>query len=246
MVLNTGHWPLGHKFFSRKHVLVRRESFPDRVRQPSEIFPEFCDLVCLGWYLTLGSPSESGIQMPDESRELTAHERARADAEFVRALTDEQLGLLRYVTTLLGDPEAARNVVQETNMVLWQKASDFEVGTNFTAWARKVAYWQTMAFLRDRKRDAHVFSEELVQQLASRTEVSTDELSRRLALRDCMKKLPREQFNVLLQKYEEELSVTEIANRTGKTTSAIKMSLVRSRRWLLQCIEARMAEGELR
>ncbi len=182
----------------------------------------------------------------DESPESIVDERARADSEFVRALTNEQLGLLRYVTTLLGDPEAARNVVQETNMVLWQKQSDFEVGTNFTAWARKVAYWQTMAYLRDRKRDAHVFSEELVQQLASRTDASTDELVKRLALRDCMKKLPREHFNVLLQKYEEDLSVTEIANRSGKTASAVKMSLVRSRRWLLECIDARMAEGELR
>ncbi len=61
-----------------------------------------------------------------------------------------------------------------------------------------------------------------------------------------MKKLPREHFNVLLQKYEEDLSVTEIANRSGKTASAVKMSLVRSRRWLLECIDARMAEGELR
>ncbi len=61
------------------------------------------------------------MHTPDESPESIVDERARADSEFVRALTNEQLGLLRYVTTLLGDPEAARNVVQETNMVLWQK-----------------------------------------------------------------------------------------------------------------------------
>jgi hypothetical protein len=41
MVLNTGHWPLGHKLFSRKHVLVRRESFPDRVGSQARFFLNF-------------------------------------------------------------------------------------------------------------------------------------------------------------------------------------------------------------
>jgi DNA-directed RNA polymerase specialized sigma24 family protein len=54
-----------------------------------------------------------------------------------------------------GDLHDARDVLLETNLVLWQKIGEFEPGSNFGAWARKIAYFQALAFLRDRKRKAN-------------------------------------------------------------------------------------------
>ena len=87
--------------------------------------------------------------------------------EFVRLLTGEQTSLFAYIATLLGDVNDASNVLQQTNMVLWKKADEFAPGTSFHAWARKVAYFQTLAYIRDKKRDKLVFDEELVLQLAA-------------------------------------------------------------------------------
>lgn len=102
-------------------------------------------------------------------------ESARSNqGDFVQSLTKAQLGLLRYITALVGNTDAANNILQETNLLLWQKADEFTAGTNFDAWATKVAYWQVKAYVRDRGRDRHVFSEELVTQLAESSEDATE------------------------------------------------------------------------
>ncbi len=54
-----------------------------------------------------------------------------------------------YTRTLLPNAENARDVLQETNIVLWRKRNEFKPGTDFVAWACKVAYYQALSFLRD-------------------------------------------------------------------------------------------------
>jgi RNA polymerase sigma-70 factor (ECF subfamily) len=86
-----------------------------------------------------------------------------AEKEFVFQLTDWQGRLFGYLMSLLGN---VHDVLQETNLVLWRKIDGFEPGTDFAAWARSVAYFQSLAFLRDRKRDRHIFDDDLLQQIA--------------------------------------------------------------------------------
>lgn len=164
----------------------------------------------------------------DESREA-----------FVQLLTGAQTRLFGYITTLLGDVNDASNVLQQTNMVLWRKADQFSSGTDFHAWALKIAYYQTLAHLRDRKRDRHVFDEVLVQQLASRCS-ETDEDERRLALRHCLGHLSEDQLDLLRQRYGPGRSILEIAKQRRKSASAIKMALCRLRQSLARCIEGQL------
>jgi DNA-directed RNA polymerase specialized sigma24 family protein len=56
-------------------------------------------------------------------------------ARYVQLLTDHQRGLFAYVVSLLGDVNESQNVLQETNMVLWRRSTDFVEGTDFGAWA---------------------------------------------------------------------------------------------------------------
>src|SRR5262245_43171691 len=125
---------------------------------------------------------------------------AESRDEFVRLLTGEQTSLFSYIATLLGDVNDASNVLQQTNMVLWRKADEFEAGTSFHAWARKVAYFQTLAYIRDMKRDKLVFDEELILQLADRPTIE-DEDERRIALRHCLGTLSESSLELLQQRY---------------------------------------------
>jgi len=166
--------------------------------------------------------------------------RDNADESFVQLLTAEQFKLLRYIAVLLGDPEAARNVLQDTNLVLWRKASEFQPGSNFSAWARKVAYWEVRAYVRDEKRDRHVFSEEVIEQLA---EHSTDEpydAEMRVSLRHCLQHISKSNLNILQKRYEEGMSISALAKQFGKSDSAMKVGLLRLRRALLKCIRQRL------
>lgn len=171
--------------------------------------------------------------------------RGEVDEAFVQLLTAEQFRLLQYIAMLLGDPHAANNVLQETNLVLWRKSGEFQPGTSFSAWARQVAYWQVQAYVRDRRRDRHVFSEQLIDQLANRDYETIDEAENRIALRHCLKQVSNSNLQLLRQRYEQGLSIASLAQRLGRTQSAVKVGLMRIRRALLKCIEKQLAEHGL-
>jgi RNA polymerase sigma-70 factor, ECF subfamily len=166
--------------------------------------------------------------------------RDSADENFVQLLTAEQFKLLRYIAILLGDPEAARNVLQDTNLVLWRKASEFQPGSNFSAWARKVAYWEVRAYVRDEKRDRHVFSEEVIEQLAEQTSEEPYDAEMRVSLRHCLQHISKSNLHILQKRYEEGMSISALAKQFGKSDSAMKVGLLRLRRALLKCIRQRL------
>lgn len=161
---------------------------------------------------------------------------------FVQLLTSIQLKLLHYIAMLLGDPNEAANVLQETNLVLWRKAEDFKMGTNFSAWAHQVAYWQVQAYVRDRKRDRHVFDEALIGQLANHEPEMTVEPEVRVALRHCLSQVSARNRDMLRQRYEGGQSIATLADRLGKTPSAVKVGLMRVRKALLKCIQHKLAK----
>jgi RNA polymerase sigma-70 factor (ECF subfamily) len=164
-----------------------------------------------------------------------------AEKEFVSELTDWQNRLFGYLFTLLGNVHDARDVLQETNLVLWQKMGDFQTGTDFGAWARKCAYFQALAFLRNRKRDKHLFDDDLLALLADeRIEIFDNDEERRLALRDCLSQLPENQRRLLDLRYKDEVPVKRLANDAGKNESAMKMILMRIREALHTCIESKL------
>jgi RNA polymerase sigma-70 factor, ECF subfamily len=169
-------------------------------------------------------------------------DRGSADESFVQLLTAEQFKLLHYIAVLLGDPEAARNVLQDTNLVLWRKASQFQRGSNFSAWARKVAYWEVRAYARDEKRDRHVFSEEVIEQLAEQTAEDPFDAEVRVSLRHCLQHISKSNLQLLEKRYEEGMSISALAKLFGKTDSAMRVGLMRLRRALLKCIRQRVDE----
>ena len=170
------------------------------------------------------------------------------DKEFVYLLTDWQNRLFGYLVTLLGNVHDAHDVLQETNLVLWRKMDDFTQGSDFGAWARKCAYFQALAFLRDRKRDRHLFDDDLLAQFAQFAEEATDAEheagDRILAMRDCLSRLPDRQRQLINLRYGQNQSVRQLAEDTDKKESAMKMMLMRIRQSLHTCIELKLKEVE--
>ena len=225
-----------------------RDAAIQRCRHRTELRGKF------QYSITKGQKSE-GITMPETSpgdpladpprqHEATSNTPINPEAwqeSFVSLLTAEQANLHRYILTLLGNYDAASNVLQETNLVLWRKVDQFESGTSFSAWSRKIAYWQTLAYLRDRKRDKHVFSEELVRQLSARSVLEIDVSETRIALRHCLAELTSRHRNLIKERYGKNLSIGDMAKKLGDQPSAVKVRLHRIRRALQQCIEKQMA-----
>ena len=159
--------------------------------------------------------------------------------ELVGWLTRSQGWLYGYVLTLLPNREAARDVLQQVNLVIWRKADTFDPSRSFLGWAASIAHFQVQAYLRDRRRDRHRFDETLLNSLAREAEAVPEEdpSDREVALRRCLDKLPAKDRELVLARYRPDASVQALAEQFQKTANAISRSLYRIRGLLGTCIE---------
>jgi len=172
-------------------------------------------------------------------------DRSELTERFVSELTSNQPRLFAYVMSLLRNPDEARDVLQETNLVLWKKLEEYAEIVSFEAWSTKVAYFQVLAFRRDRGRDRHQFDDQLITTIATAAEQATQNTNQRLRfLNKCIEKLSESHRDLLNNRYSKQKSVKELAETMGKTPAALGMTLYRVRRLLLDCVEAKLlAEG---
>lgn len=161
----------------------------------------------------------------------------------VMQITACQSRLYAYILTLTGDREQARDVLQETNLVLWRKAQEFELGTNFIAWAFKIARYQVMASRQKIARDKLVFDDELLTDMADIFDDEDRFDERQDALGRCIEEIAPNHRNMLRIRYSDGLSVKEMASRLNKSANAIAKVLHRTRIALMKCIEQRVSEG---
>ena len=159
-------------------------------------------------------------------------------AEFVQLLTENQRNLHRFIHSLLLNKEDVEEVLQETNLVLWRVSDQFEIGTNFRAWASTVALNQVRAFIKKRKRNSVLFDEDTITALARRQRERSRNLDRRAdALSDCVSKLSVRKREFLNQRYAVGLSVDEIARQFGLSSAAVYKFLSRIRSALHSCVD---------
>ncbi|MBI1368437.1 MAG: sigma-70 family RNA polymerase sigma factor [Planctomycetes bacterium] len=159
--------------------------------------------------------------------------------EFVKLVAAHQNRLYSYIMSLVRAPADADDILQETNVVLWDKRDEALAADSFTAWSYAVARTQVMAFHRDHKRDRHVFDAELLKLVCDEAvEVSSHLSERRDALETCLGRLDPDAHALIKLRYETQHTLREVALRVGKSTAATTQALYRVRLALLECIEA--------
>ena len=178
---------------------------------------------------------------PADQHHPTQGETDEAIAGEIRAL---QPGLLEYVAGLLGGHDGVDDLVQEVNIFLWTKRNDFVAGTNFRAWAMRVAWFKVMAERRDRAREGRVvFGDSMLEQLAERAAEHMPRADGRLkALRRCLDRTRPQDRRLLEWKYGRGSSLTELATSSGKAASAVHKTISRLRLALRHCVEKQLKE----
>lgn len=165
-------------------------------------------------------------------------------AEFIRLLTDHQVDLQAFILSSLGDYANTLDVLQRTNVVLWQKVDQFRAGSPFLPWALKIAKFEILAYMRARRRDRHVFSPEVVELMVDTAIERSAELSPRSdALRQCIKELPERSREFLRIRYAQEQSVKQISEKTGRSIDAVKSLYHRIRIALARCIDRKVTSS---
>jgi RNA polymerase sigma-70 factor, ECF subfamily len=146
---------------------------------------------------------------------------------------------------LTKDPNQAEDLFQETCLVIIEKSGEYEPGTDFLAWALKIAKFKFLASV-DPQRQRHVLVEAAVLENALATPDPTPgtDADRREALALCMEQLASAARQVLELRYGQGLPVTQIAGRMNLTSNALYVMLSRVRQALQDCVTHRLRAGE--
>lgn len=165
---------------------------------------------------------------------------------YVQLMTRHQGALRAFIVSLMpGHPDVG-DVLQETNLILWQKRDQFEEGSKFLAWAFTIARYEVM-HQRDRAKRSNrlVFSDELINAIAQPVEESSDDVNdepQLFALEHCMKLLRENDRELITHRYTRGKSLENLATHQQKAPGALRSSLFRVRAKLRKCIEKQLSE----
>lgn len=167
---------------------------------------------------------------------------SNAYQSYVTQLIAHQDDLRAFIHSLLPNSPVADDVLQNTNLVLWEKRSNFKEGTNFHAWAFKIARVQVQHQYDRAKRETRlVFSESLIEQIADAAQKPQRRERELSILENCMDKLSIKQRRIVDARYLPGDSLEQYAESTGATAGSLRISLYRIRSILRKCVEAGLA-----
>ncbi|MEK6233327.1 MAG: sigma-70 family RNA polymerase sigma factor [Planctomycetales bacterium] len=166
-------------------------------------------------------------------------------AAFIGLFARHHSEILAYLYKLVHDRHDADDLFQRTSVVLWSKFDSFEPGSNFPAWARRIAYLQVCNFLRTSGRDRLRFNDAVLAKLADDPTPPTEESQRRLdALARCMKDLGGRDRDMVRQAYSGEQTLKELAGALGLAVQTVYNRLGRIRKQLFDCVAHKLAVAE--
>ena len=153
-------------------------------------------------------------------------------------------GRLLYIRSLVANTADVDELWQETNLVLWQRFADYQPGTNFLAWARRVAYNKVLNY-RTHRRGPLQFSDDFLDRLATASERASDRHAPRLdVLKDCAGKLPPPDRELIELRYSPHATCQSVAQALGRSIQSVYKAVTRIRAQLLECIRREIAKED--
>ncbi|HBJ33547.1 MAG TPA: hypothetical protein DDZ51_02065 [Planctomycetaceae bacterium] len=165
--------------------------------------------------------------------------------DFTALFKENRRSIEVYLRTLLPTAADVDDIFQETSLVLWREFHAFTAGTNFAAWACKIAFNRVRAWRARRSRESQKFSNTLALEISDEL-ISNTELydARLLALCGCIGQLKPQHRDLLRRRYELGESVESIAQSTGQSIEAVYKKLSRIRHQLFDCVTCQVRKPE--
>jgi RNA polymerase sigma-70 factor (ECF subfamily) len=165
--------------------------------------------------------------------------------EFLLLYSSCEERLFAYLVTLLGSRDDAEEVFQETTLALWRSFQEFDPGTNFLNWAKRVAFHRVLTFRKQRRRGGVPQSEEFLESVNRMVAANEDVMDARLrALATCLEKLPEADRQLVACRYEANRKVKSLATQLGRPANTLYKALERIRHSLIECVNRVVAREE--
>ena len=150
------------------------------------------------------------------SKQQVQHTIPHPTEEFVQLFTRYQRRIFLFILGQVPNPTDAEEVLQETNIVMLRKCDQFQLGTNFLAWACSVARYEILKYRDRHKRD-------------------------RLTFAKCIGALTDSDRRLIQLRYSTGSNGQNVAEAVGRPANSVYQSLSRIRRVLLECVNRKVA-----
>ena len=173
------------------------------------------------------------------ARQIPQMNELKKNDQFLELLAQHEAQIFGFLYALVGHRQDAEDLMQQTTMAMWKHFDQFELGTNFSAWACRIAKNRALNFFQSRDR-RRVFTTEVIE-LLERTEAARppeERLARRSALHSCLSKLSAKDRSLVEQCYSAGASIKGVAHALGRPAAGVYNSLSRIRQTLFRCVES--------
>lgn len=164
-------------------------------------------------------------------------------SEFIYEITRMQSAIAAYIRALLPTYPDYMDILQEVNVTLWRKQGTYRPGSNFKAWAFKIAHYHVLGTRRKLAAEGKrlVFDSELIQLLAEAVPYANEPMARKLsALQLCLGELREQDRDLLRMRYAGTMSIEDYALKHERNPGTVRATLRRLREILLKCLTSKL------
>lgn len=146
-----------------------------------------------------------------------------------------QARLRSFIAGYVPREEWVDDIAQQTYVSAYRDLRKFEVGTDFAAWIRRIAYNHLRAELERASRRRRLEGELLVRLERDPENPNLD------SLKECVEILPPTSQEIVRSYYADAMGLAEIGKRLGRSADSLKVALFKIRARLRECVESKLA-----
>jgi RNA polymerase sigma factor (sigma-70 family) len=150
--------------------------------------------------------------------------------------------------SILKDDALAQDAMQDIFTKIFLNLSKFGEKSQFSTWVYSIAYNYCIDFLRRKKKERDLFTDEShIQNAGEPVEEDNNESILEIEatkLERILEELPKDDRIILLMKYQDDFSIKEIAESLDKTESAVKMKIKRAKEKVQRIYEQLYGQDE--
>lgn len=164
-------------------------------------------------------------------------------ADFIRLLTAYQPALRGLVAAMLPGSQDIDDILQDTNVVIWEKRNSYDGEAEFKPWAYGIARNKVRQYWAHKKQQMCVnLSDEFLDAVADARQIdhSDDFSKKRVALTQCLEQLKLRDRELIYACYEAREGLDSRVRKFELTAASIRVTTHRIRKKLRKCVERRI------
>jgi RNA polymerase sigma-70 factor (ECF subfamily) len=158
--------------------------------------------------------------------------------QFLKLLGAHERRLFSYVYALTTNWQDTEEVMQRVRIRVWQQFDQYDAEKPFDAWVRAIAYYLVLAYRKEKSRQREFFTEKVLEAVSEQFNAHLEGADeRREALLRCLDKLDSRRRDLVTEYYSAARhSSVAIAGKRSMTPNALRQSVFRIRKILMECV----------